>query len=147
MFVRRYRGPCTSTNDPRAVIPAELDHTSSDVYTSSRGVIARIVWLTHSSLPSSSTRTHALIRTAMKTFVATFFEKANVLQLDFSLAVRPACFGGDPLAFERTYAGLTCLVVMAYVAALLILPRLAVVQRALLAKAHSSSKGALLCVD
>ena len=58
MFVRRYRGPCTSTNDPRAVIPAELDHTSSDVYTSSRGVIARIVWLTHSSLPSSSMRTH-----------------------------------------------------------------------------------------
>lgn len=70
----------------------------------------------------------------------------SILQLDFSLTVKLPCLGGDPLAFEKAYAGITCLVVVVYMAALLVLPRIAMVQRTLLAKARSGDKGALLCV-
>ena len=77
-------------------------------------------------------------------FVKSFFEHVSVLQLDFSLTVKLPCLGGDPLAFEKAYAGLTCFLVVMYIVAILVLPRLAVVQRSLLAKARRGGKGHLL---
>ena len=71
------------------------------------------------------------------TFIRSFFEGVSVLQLDFSQSVRLPCLGGDPATFEHTYAALTCILVVVYVAVLLVLPRLAVGQRVLMAKAHS----------
>ena len=64
-------------------------------------------------------------------FIKSFFRSISVIQLDFSGAVKLPCLGGDPLSFEKTYAALTCLVVLVYVAALLLLPRLRLFKGAL----------------
>jgi hypothetical protein len=82
----------------------------------------------------------------IKAVQESLFEAVSVLQLDFTVAVKLPCVGGDPLAFEKTYVVLTCLVVFAYAAALLVLPRIGVCQRMLLSdeKAKDRSKGSML---
>ena len=64
-------------------------------------------------------------------FIKSFFRSISIIQLDFSGTVKLPCLGGDPLSFEKTYAALTCLVVLTYVAALVVLPRLRAAKRAL----------------
>ena len=61
-----------------------------------------------------------------------FFESVSVFQLDFSVAVKLPCLGGDPQEFDKAYAAFTCLVVIAYVVAILVLPRVGVVNKTLL---------------
>ena len=65
-------------------------------------------------------------------FIKSFFEKVSIIQLDFRNAVQLPCLGGDALEFETVYAVLTCLVVLVYVAALLVLPRLRCIKEELL---------------
>jgi surface protein len=64
-------------------------------------------------------------------FIKSFYGAIAVFQLDFSGAVKLSCLGGDPLVFQKAYAALTCLVVLVYVAALLVLPRLRLFERIL----------------
>ena len=66
----------------------------------------------------------------------------TVFQLDLSLAVKLPCLGDDTDWLEQTYVALVVLLVLVYVAALLLLPRLRLVQTALLytpTKAHPQS--------
>lgn len=69
-----------------------------------------------------------------------------MLQLDFSFVVRLECVEGDSLAFEKTYTALTCLVVLVYAVALVVLPRVKVVQTMLSLdeQAKVRSKSAIL---
>ena len=71
--------------------------------------------------------------TAEGSFIKAFFEAISIFQLDFSASVRLPCLsGGDGADFEKIYAALTCLVVVIYIAALLLLPRLRIIKNVLL---------------
>jgi hypothetical protein len=78
-------------------------------------------------------------------FIKAFFESVSIIQLDFRNAVQLPCLGGDALEFEAVYAVLTCLIVLVYVAALLVLPRLRCIKEKLLyAVSKQKFKRALL---
>ena len=67
-----------------------------------------------------------------RSFIESFFRSMTVFQLDFSLAVKLPCFGGDADWLEKLYVTLAVLFVLVYAVAILLLPRFRVIQNALL---------------